>query len=375
LIAEVALRIVGFSHFNPYVADREVGYALRPNAEGWWRKERETYVKINSRGWRDREHAFSKPPGTIRIAVLGDSFAEAFQVPIEQAFWTIMEHRLASCASGVGLKIEALNFGVSGFSTARELILLRQRVWQYQPDIVLLLVTTRNDVRDNSPALDHYESSPLPYFVYRDDSLNVDDSRLQVRNQSLSFRLQQSSLGRALDRMRTHSRLLGLFDAAREAYRQSGPINDKGGGEFEQGLDDEVFSPPSNSDWREAWNVTENLITQMRDEVQAKGAKFLVVTGSSSVQVNPDAALRGAYMKRLNIDSLFYPDLRIKALGEREGFETLTLAPPLLDYANRNQVFLHGSEETKGKGHWNQIGHQLVAEMIADKLCQPGWLK
>ncbi len=80
-------------------------------------------------------------------------------------------------------------------------------------------------------------------------------------------------------------------------------------------------------------------------------------------------------MKRLNVDLLFYPDLRIKSLGEREGFETLTLAPPLRDYAIRNQVFLHGSEQTKGKGHWNQIGHQLVAEMIADKLCQPGWLK
>jgi len=91
--------------------------------------------------------------------------------------------------------------------------------------------------------------------------------------------------------------------------------------------------------------------------------------------VNFDAALRNEYMKRLNVDTLFYPDLRIKGLGEREGLEVLTLAPSLLDYATRNQVLLHGSKETSGKGHWNQTGHRLVGELIAEKLCEPGWLK
>ena len=180
LLAEAGLRVFGFSHFNPYIADREVGFSLRPNAEGWWRKEGVTYVRINSHGLRDREHAIAKPTGTVRIAVLGDSFAEAFQVPMEKAFWSVMEQRLSRCAAP-GLQVEVLNFGVSGFSTARELILLRQRVWQYSPDIVLLLVTTRNDVRDNSRALDRYANTALPYFDYREGSLKLDDSRLQAR--------------------------------------------------------------------------------------------------------------------------------------------------------------------------------------------------
>jgi hypothetical protein len=98
-IAEAALRISGFTHFNPYIVDAEVGFSLRPNAEGWWRREGLTYVRINSQGLRDREHAIAKQPGTIRIAVLGDSFAEAFQVSGEQAFWTVMEQRLSACAA------------------------------------------------------------------------------------------------------------------------------------------------------------------------------------------------------------------------------------------------------------------------------------
>jgi hypothetical protein len=199
LLAEVGLRVSGFSHFNPYIVDQELGYSLRPNAAGWWLKEGATYVTINSQGLRDREHTFAKPPDTIRIAVLGDSFAEALQVPMEKAFWTLMQPKVQDCsranelkAGSAGPKVEILNFGVSGYSTARELILLRQRVWQYSPDIVLLLVTPRNDIRDNSRALDPNTDLGVPYFVYREGSLTLDDSSLQARNRSFYFRLQQS---------------------------------------------------------------------------------------------------------------------------------------------------------------------------------------
>jgi hypothetical protein len=376
LFAEVGLRVAGFSYFNAYIVDREVGYSLRPNAEGWWRKEGTTYVRINSHGLRDREHAFTKPPDTIRIAVVGDSFAEALQVPIEKTFWTLLEQKLQGCAALAGIdaagkKVEVLNFGVSGFSTARELIFLRQRVWQYKPDVVLLLVTTGNDIRDNSRELNRYDSA-LPYFVYREGVLTPDDASLKARNRSVLFRLQQSFIGRAFDSIRSHSRVLGLLDTARETYqnREQQPTGFRDGPAGEPGLDAEVFRAPVNSDWAEAWKVTEGLIVQMRAEVEAKGTKFLVVTGSKGIQVNPDAATRAEYMKQLGVDTLFYPDLRLKALGEQAGFEVLTLAPALQEYATRNQVFLHGVGDTTGKGHWNETGHRVVAELIAEKICK-----
>src|SRR5437762_3438647 len=74
VIAEVALRVSGFNYFNAYIADEVVGFSLRPGAEGWWKREGLTYVKINSQGFRDREHTIAKPADTLRIAVLGDSF-------------------------------------------------------------------------------------------------------------------------------------------------------------------------------------------------------------------------------------------------------------------------------------------------------------
>ena len=75
-------------------------------------------------------------------------------------------------------------------------------------------------------------------------------------------------------------------------------------------------------------------------------------------------------MNRLGISTLFYPDQRIKAAGEREGFEVLNLAPALEEYAIRNKVFLHGAGDQIGRGHWNEIGHQLAGELIAAELCK-----
>ena len=56
---------------------------------------------INSAGLRDREHDLEKPPGTIRIAVLGDPTQQRFRLRYENAFWSVMERELEKCdASG-----------------------------------------------------------------------------------------------------------------------------------------------------------------------------------------------------------------------------------------------------------------------------------
>ena len=371
LVAEVLLRLVGFNYFNPYVPDQDVGYSLKPNVEGWWKREGLTYVRINSHGFHDREHTIAKPPDTFRIAVLGDSYVEAFQVPIERAFWSVMERKLQECHPTNGRRIEVLSFGVSGFSTSRELILLQKRVWQYSPDVVVLLVTSSNDIRDNSRRLSHYTNA-LPYFVIQDGKLALDDSQIAARSRTLTFRLRQSFIGTAFNWLQNHSRLLGLIYTIRENYQSSSDAERRrkqSGDNDEPGLDKEVYREPVSPDWEEAWQVTESLLKQMDDEVNAKHAKFLVVTGSTGVQVNPDLAVRNNFMSRLGVNSLWYPDERIKRFGELEGFKVLNLAPVLGEYASRNQVFLHGADDNQGRGHWNERGHRLTGELIAQDLC------
>ena len=112
LLAEIALRLLGITHPVFMAYDPIRGFsANRPGAKGWFTEEGRSYVTINSAGLRDREHDLGKPPGTIRIAVLGDFYAEALQVEMENAFWSVMDRELEKCEALQGRKIEVVNFG------------------------------------------------------------------------------------------------------------------------------------------------------------------------------------------------------------------------------------------------------------------------
>ena len=82
-------------------------------------------------------------------------------------------------------------------------------------------------------------------------------------------------------------------------------------------------------------------------------------------------------MKRLAVDSLSYPDDRIRAAGQNAGYDVITLAPKLLDYALQHNTYLHGFANTpKGTGHWNEEGHRVVAELLEERVCSrasSGW--
>jgi hypothetical protein len=400
IVAEIALRFVGYSYPEFYLLDQSRGYALRPGAEGWYRKESEAYVRINSEGLRDQEHAIAKPPNTIRIAVLGDSYPEAFAVPMEQAFWSVMKRKLQECGAFPGKTVEVLNFGVSGYGTAQELLTLREQVWKYSPDVVMLTVTTNNDVTDNLRELK--KTDEIPYFVYKDNHLTLDESFKNSRG----FLLRQSGISRFGRWLRDHSRLvqavvqghhgLKIRLASWRAQRAQPTSEDRGAQGLqpqptilienaprpdllsrseELGTDNLVYLEPGNTVWNDAWRVTEGLIVEMRDEVRSRGAKFVVVTLSNGPQVLPNPKWREDFSKRFGVTDLFYPDKRVKSLGMREGIPVLMLAPDLQQFAERNNVFLHGFGKNIGNGHWNATGHRIAGELIAKKICEEALLK
>jgi hypothetical protein len=95
LLVEVGLRIAE-AKFEPqlYEPNRGLGWKLRPGASGVVTAENRQVVRINSQGFRDRERSYHKPEETFRIAVLGNSWTEALQVPLERAYPAVLESDL-----------------------------------------------------------------------------------------------------------------------------------------------------------------------------------------------------------------------------------------------------------------------------------------
>ena len=97
---------------------------IRDSVSTHWSQEGSAPVRTNSQGYRDREWALAKEPGVLRIAVLGDSFTEALQVPLEQTWVNQLPAAMAAVPgchllNGFPKGAETLNFGVGGYGTGQ----------------------------------------------------------------------------------------------------------------------------------------------------------------------------------------------------------------------------------------------------------------
>ena len=365
VIGELSLRLIGFSYPVFYTYDDIVGSALLPGVGGWHRTEGEAFIRISNSGLRDREHSKTKPPKTIRIAVLGDSMAEALQVPMEATFWSVMERRVKECGAFGARDIEVMNFGVSGYGTAQELLTLRHRVSEYSPDMVVLAFYPGNDVRNNSRELEAMKLRP--FFRLENGALVLDDGFLSDP-EYLSYRRNFGIRNKFFD-LRTFQ-LLGRTKVAIEQLTSKEGRSQKVEN-LELGLDERVFLPPTSAAWRDAWEVTERLIVKMRDEVAGMRARFLLVSIPVAIQANPDPNVRDRFRRDLRANDLLYPENRIRALANKEKIDVVLLAPSFQSYAEQNRVYLHGFKNTAlGSGHLNKDGHRLAGDLISNHICR-----
>ena len=105
-------------------------------------------------------------------------------------------------------------------------------------------------------------------------------------------------------------------------------------------------------------------------ESYSKGVRFMLTTLSNDLQVLPDPQKRESLKRQSMVKDLFYPDVRLHRLAEREGFEVITLAPALQQYAETHHKYLHGFENAMmGFGHWNERGHRAAGEHLARYFC------
>jgi hypothetical protein len=327
------------------------------------------WVQINRDGMRDRDHTLAAAPRTVRVAVLGDSYMQGLNVPVEQTFAAWLESRLQRCLAAGGKTAEVLNFGVSGYGTAQELLTYRHHAAQYRPDIVLLAVYTNNDIYNNHRRLnptDHPEQSP--YFTLRDGVLTLDDTFRSV----LAAKARQPWWRRWRMFVTSHLRTAQL------AYEAWGAIRPRLIAAAEQPSDpvidleaagESIYRPPETI---EAWQVTEALIAQLARDVRDAGAEPWMVTLANGPQIEIDPLERQAFFAEQRATSPFYPDERLAALAHAEGIPSVSLAQPMSDIAITERVPMRGGysrEFPLGSGHWNETGNRIAAELTGDQLC------
>jgi lysophospholipase L1-like esterase len=150
-LVEAGLRLAGVVEYRPlpppeteeirgkgrllYQASSTDGldYELVPSQTRRWRR---WTIETNSAGMRDRE-PLPEGPGVVRIAAIGDSFTFGWGVHSHQAYPNVVEQLLNEDAPA-GVEYDVLNFGVSGYSTRDEAVVMENKVARWEPSLITL---------------------------------------------------------------------------------------------------------------------------------------------------------------------------------------------------------------------------------------------
>src|SRR5262245_24478337 len=127
-----------------------------------WATDRPAWrLTTSSLGIRNDEVTPTKPPGTFRIVVMGDSWTVGVNLPLDQTY----PRRLASLLAErlPAGRIEVINYGAIG-GTAETGHRLTERVLALDPDLVVVAYAQNDEaaVRDGKPA-PQFDERALPW--------------------------------------------------------------------------------------------------------------------------------------------------------------------------------------------------------------------
>ena len=365
LILEIGLRVldvrplpIGMGALWQY--DDELGWAFRPGMEGWVTKPEDdvaVWVTINPHGWRDKEYTFVPPPNTRRIVLLGDSFSAGIEVELQETFQEQLESKLNSRLGTP--RYEVVNTGVPGYGTAQELLVYREYGRLYQPDIVLLEWFV-NDVVENSE-LNPNRSAPT---FTRDDRGQYNWSSGEESDPGWLKQI------KTLFRQRTllYPMLVSYF------HRLFPSILPTPGGQLasvttivsnepdEKNPVLNLFRASLDEGYEDAWEITEELILMLRNEVEQDGACFAVVMvpfvfSDEFIAENSLTSSDSSTSEPWDYEA---PTRRLGDFLTSNNILYLDLTAPITQRLSQDNGALYLEKD----GHWNALGHEVVADAL-----------
>ncbi len=299
-------------------------------------------ISLNSLGFHDVEHTFAKPEGTMRILFLGDSFTEAFQVPLEKTFHKLIEEELRK---RMDFPVEVISFGRSRAGTQKSLEILSEIGLHFRPDLVLMEFLS-NDLLDNAPLLKKEEMEQEERRRQVISSLKEVYSRYLWVNPSRFNQLLALKL----------ARLYQSFQVAKYADQDKyGFIH----------LNTLVFCDQYSHLWQRAWRRTQRFIRQTQALCEENHCEFVLVSFPEIWRVGSREEMERR-LKAVNRDALDYQwdfdktDRMLRDFCEKEGISFLSLLLPFREYYRKFHKRLHFAFDM----HLNERGHRVAADAI-----------
>lgn len=128
------------------------GLDRRPPSDESWSYSCAEYTSrfpVNSLGFFDRPRSPEKPPDTIRVLAIGDSFTQGVGiVPGQRSYPAFLEEKLNRAERRDGIRWEVWNLGICSADPVQEYLILEREALAYRPDwvVVLFNIADRSDL-------------------------------------------------------------------------------------------------------------------------------------------------------------------------------------------------------------------------------------
>ena len=286
----------------------------------------------NRYGYASREFETERRPGTVRLALIGDSFAVG---AVRQ------DDNFASWMERLHPGLEVYNFGVSAISPDAYAAILKGEALRFSPDVVLVAFFVGNDITGPPDPQRPFWSPILPVFVRRTWRLGREWFRLEF----------ESPPALALPQLAHPSVPQKGFNLSKATY-------------LEVEIERLAVSRRSQQEAMDPfWQGALKYLREMRDETRRHRAEFAIVFIPDEYQVNPDLRDNIVSVRGIPVDDI---DLQLpqRKLGEfctAEGIRCLDLLPV---FTSEPDTYL--PQDT----HWNEKGNRIAGERIVAWLAE-----
>ena len=355
-----------------------IGQKLVPNSKGVWSREGFSKVEINSKGWNDYERNYEKKEKIIRIAVVGDSFIEAFQVDKSNAVGSVMELWLNNNCDSISndYTFEVLSFGASGWGTSQMYLTIRDEVILYKPDYVVLAFFPGNDLKNNIYEL---ELNPYrPYFELKNDDLVL--SRSPIIESNLKREIYRFVRDNLIIVQLIRESIVNIYwqtsleDKIKETHSNIESMND-----YEKKLkliEDATWGNSLDSNFvMNAWELLESMLLKTSKDLAIHNSELITLIVSRAEIVDYEEDYVGKVAKSNNISNIFYPEDRLENFGKQNNIPIISISRYMSDFNWSKKIGVtkfqgFKSSDSLGTGHWNENGHKFTGEIVGEEICQ-----
>ncbi len=358
-LCEIALRILGFTPVNTNTFDAKNLVIFKPN-RSFVIKDRcfETTLKSNSLGFHSREYLIPKPPNTYRIVVLGDSFVEAAQVPLDKTFFELLEKKLNEKKGSV--QYEVIPIAKSGHGTLMNLLYAREYALRFEPDLIVDAFIT-NDLQEDMADVEKL-SATLTGDRYDVQSLQAPPP--PSGNSTLvafkHFIIEQS---RVLEHVWMNLQVL------RQHWQK--PQGVEQGSNSSLDMSFQVLLDPQSQLAQDVWKKEKQALHTLADFASDHQAKFLLVHLTEGYLLDPAQRMDWeADPARLAVFDSHMLDSQLQGVASSTGFAFYSTQP----YFEKQWVLTHEWPSWSCDNHYRDVGHQWVANALFEFFESSGFL-